>query len=166
MSGGSTQTAAVVPPAAAQDPPLQAVIEEFGRILDMLRAQLEDSVAEAGRECAALGASFARLANANGEIERIATREHRAELLAHCDDIRGSVESVVVGLQYQDRLAQRLGHIRGGLDRLQNSLRDNQARSSSEWLRLLGEVEELQQREQARLACAQATGPRGSVELF
>jgi len=163
MNSLSTQAAAPSP--AAPEPPLREVIEEFGRILDVLREQLEDSMAEAGRECAALGASFARLASANGEIERIAERERRSELLGHCRDIRGSVEAVVVGLQYQDRLAQRLGHIRGGLDRLQNSLRDGQDRSGAEWLRLLGEVEEAQHREQARLACAQA-GPRGSIELF
>jgi hypothetical protein len=153
------------PQPRAEEPRIRDVIEEFGRILDLLRAQLEDSVAEAGRECAALGECFGHLVSANEAIERVADGERRAEVLGRCAEIRSNIDSVVVGLQYQDRLSQRLGHIRTGLDRLQVALRDGNDRSPSDWLRLLGEVEQTQQQEQSRLACANA-GPRGSVELF
>lgn len=146
-------------------PQLKDVIMEFGRILDVLKAQLEHSVSEAGRECAALGAAFHRLAGTNDRIERLARAEERDELLDCCTEIRDSLSAAVVGMQYQDRLAQRLGHVRSGLDRLQLSLRDDPRRSYQEWLRLLREVERAQASEQARLVAADVE-PRGSAELF
>lgn len=146
-------------------PTLKEVIAEFGRILDVLRTQLEDSVREAGRECTLLGEAFYRLAGTNGRIEQLAHADSREELLECCQEIRATLSTAVVGMQYQDRLAQRLGHVRSGLDRLQGSLRDDAQRSFAEWLRLLQDVESAQEIEQGRLAAVDVE-PRGSVELF
>jgi len=148
------------------DPSLREVIEEFARLLEVLGGQLGHSVQEAEREWGDLGLAFHRLAVAN---ERLGKLGSSSPILAavgeQSAEIGASLEAAVVTLQCHDRLAQRVGHICAGLDRLHTLLRDGVERPNQEWLRLLREVERTQHAEQARLAAVDIA-PRGSVELF
>ena len=90
-----------------------------------------------------------------------------------CRQIGDSLHAAVTALQYQDRLSQRLGLIRAGLNRLQSLLQDRSARTYDEWLHALREVEQINRVEQRRLGpdpASEATAveavSNGSVELF
>ena len=99
---------------------LREVIEEFARLLSVLSEQLADSLHESGRDCVAVGQSFHRLATASEQIDAIAGQQPAiAGLREHCAEIGASLAAAVVALQYHDRLVQRAGHIRTGLEHLQ-----------------------------------------------
>jgi hypothetical protein len=147
---------------------IRAVVEEFGRLLDTFGQQLAASLQESDREYLALGDAFQELATAKSGIEAIICLEpHQTLLKRGCMRIGESLDAAVVALQYHDRLAQRVGHIRLGLDQLQTVLRDGTERSYDSWLTLLKSVEEKQMLEQRRLAAA-ASGDRqdNNVEWF
>jgi hypothetical protein len=145
---------------------LREVIEEFARLLSVLSDQLADSLHESGRDCVAVGQSFHRLAAASERIDAIAAQSARADgLREHCAEIGASLGAAVVALQYHDRLAQRVGHIRTGLEHLQALLRDRSERSYEDWLTLLRAVERAQKTEQARLMAAELE-QRSTAELF
>lgn len=145
---------------------LATVTEELGRLLAVLGAQLVESVEAAGHECAALGTAFDELGAASRRIEAIAAGSSDGDALrAHCARINGALGAAVVAMQYQDRLAQRIGHIRNGLDELQKLLRDGRGRTCADWLSLLRAVEHDHEAEQARLAAVGAA-LHGSAELF
>jgi hypothetical protein len=145
---------------------LREVIEEFARLLSVLSEQLADSLHESGRDCIAVGQSFHRLAAASEQIDAIAAQQSAiAGLRGHCAEIGTSLAAAVVALQYHDRLAQRVGHIRTGLEHLQALLRDRSERSYEDWLLLLRRVEQAQKAEQARLMAAELER-RGTAELF
>jgi hypothetical protein len=153
---------------------LGEVIAEFGRHLDMLAEQLSASVAEADRECATVGDSFHQLSAARAEIEKVACPEPGRGVLRHsCRQIGESLHNAVVALQYHDRLAQRLGLVRAGLERLQTLLQEPAPRSYQVWLASLRELEHTNRIEQQRLGPVQdpsdpaaAALPQSSVELF
>jgi hypothetical protein len=152
---------------------VRSVIAEFGRLLEIFSAQLAESLREADCECTAVGQSFQDLAAAKARIEQIACPPAaQAALARECAAIDGSLASAVVALQYHDRLNQRIGHIRVGLDHLQMLLREPTQRSDEEWLALLQNVDRTYQLEWHRLASADdaARGPAASdadnVELF
>jgi hypothetical protein len=131
---------------------LRSVIVEFGRLLDILSAQLGTSLKEADRECVAVGQSFDKLASAKGRIDSITCNEpQQTAIRESCRVIGDSLGAAVVALQYHDRLAQRVGHIRAGLDRLHGLLLDGAPRSNDEWLELLRNVEHANRVEQQRL---------------
>jgi uncharacterized membrane protein YccC len=139
------------------------VIEEFARLLSVLSEQLADSLHESGRDCVAVGQ---RLAAASEQIDAIAARHPAiAGLREHCAEIGASLAAAVGALQYHDRLAQRAGHIRSGLEHLQALLRDRSERSYEDWLVLLRGVEQAQRAEQTRLMAAELER-RGTVEIF
>jgi hypothetical protein len=145
---------------------LREVIEEFAQLLSLLSEQLADSLHESGRDCMAVGQSFHRLAVASEQIDVLAEQHPQAgSMRAHCAEIGVSLGAAVVALQYHDRLAQRVGHIRKGLEHLQTLLRDRRERSYEDWLSLLRDVELAQRAEQTRLVPA-GLGERGSAELF
>jgi hypothetical protein len=145
---------------------LRAVIEEFGNVLAVLGAELTRSVHEADREWVAVGDAFQQLAAANERIEAISGDEPKPGFLRdNCARISASLGEAIVALQYQDRLAQRIGHIRASLDHLQSFLKDGSDRSCEEWLIVLHHVEAAYRSEQARLMSA-AVRPNGSAELF
>jgi hypothetical protein len=154
----------VSPPPRTAD--IRAVIEEFGRLLGVFGAQLTDSLNEANREFEAIGTAFQDLAAANERIDAIVVREPEMTLIRmNCERIGAALSTAVIGLQCHDRLAQRLGHIRGGLDHLHGLLGDGHERSYGQWLELLRDVERAQRTEQSRLAAATA-GSTPNVELF
>jgi hypothetical protein len=164
MSGGSQANRGGS--ARASDPSLREVIEEFARLLEVLGSQLGHSVREAEREWGDLGSAFHRLAIANERLKKMeGSPLIHAAVGEQSAEIGASLEEAVVTLQCHDRLAQRVGHICAGLERLHTLLRDGIERPNQEWLRLLREVERTQHAEQARLAAADIA-PRGSVELF
>lgn len=154
---------------------IRAVIEEFGRLLAIFSTQLAESLQEADHECKALGESFDDLAVARMRIDAVACPEPQQSVLrAECARIGESVGAAVVALQYHDRLAQRVGHIRVGLSHLQSILTTDSRRSHADWLSLLQNVERSYGLEWHRLARAapesQAapadTVGNSSVELF
>jgi hypothetical protein len=145
---------------------LREVFEEFARLLSVLNVQLADSLHESGRDCVAVGQSFRRLAAASDRIDAIAAQQPAiGELREHCAEIGTTLAAAVVALQYQDRLAQRVGHIRTGLERLEALLRDRTERSCEDWLSLLRGLEQAQKIAQARLAPAELDRC-GTVELL
>ena len=147
---------------------LQAVVSEFGRLLEVLGVEVAAAVHESHREYLAVGDAFQGLGVAMDRIGGIVCAEPvRTVLACGCAEIGESLDAAVVALQYHDRLAQRLGHIRASLDRLQSVLRDGTDRSHEEWLVLLREVERAQAMEQKRLQTAARHEIRDdSVELF
>ena len=163
--------------AARKEATVRGVIDEFGRLLEIFSAQLAESLQEADRECTAVGDSFHDLVEARGNIERVACPEPQSSILRReCAQIDESIGAAVVALQYHDRLAQRVGHIRVGLNHLQKLLCYQCERSSEEWLQLLQNVERTYHLEWHRLAHATPIEQRGaaaapvhdnsSVELF
>jgi hypothetical protein len=100
---------------------MRAVIVEFGRHLDMLAERLGASLLEADRECESVGESFRDMAAAKNTIDGVSCQEPEQSILRDsCRQICESLHAAVVALQYHDRLSQRLGLIRTGLNRLQN----------------------------------------------
>jgi len=145
---------------------LRQVIDEFARLLAVLSEQLADSLHESSRDCVAVGRSFHRLAAASEQIDAIAAQHAGMEGLREpCAEIGASLATAVVALQYHDRLAQRVSHIRRGLEHLQALLRDRSERSYEDWLSLLREVERAQEVEQRRLMAAELE-ERSTAELF
>jgi len=155
-------------------PALRAVIGEFGRHLDMLSEQLGASLREADSECVSVGESFHDMAKAKRTLDGLRFPGPEEITLRHsCRQIGDSLHAAVTALQYQDRLSQRLGLIRAGLNRLQSLLQDRSARTYDEWLHALREVEQINRVEQRRLGpdpASEATAveavSNGSVELF
>jgi len=155
---------------------VRSVIAEFGRLLEIFSDQLAASLREADRECTAVGESFHDLAAAKGRIELIACPPAAQSALAReCAEIDGSLRSAVVALQYHDRLTQRIGHIRVGLNHLQTLLRAPTAHSDEEWLALLQNVDRTYHLEWHRLArtvpttedaASDPANDRDGVELF
>ena len=162
-----------VEPASAR---LREVLVEFGRQLDMLAEQLGASVVEADREFVSVGESFHEMAAARNTIASVDCAEPEHSILQRsCMQIGESLHTAVVALQYHDRLAQRLGLVRAGLDRLQILLHDRSPRSYDDWLDSLRNVERINRVEQRRLGPAvvenagsavDAPAPQSSVELF
>jgi hypothetical protein len=145
---------------------LRTVMEEFGELLSVLGAELGTCVQEADRDIVDLARAFHELAAANQRSLEIGSRDPR--LVAVCDNctqVAASLSEAVVALQCHDRLAQRIGHIRNGLEDLRILLRDGTARTCEDWLNLLSRVEASHRAEQARLM-AVPTPPHGSAELF
>jgi hypothetical protein len=149
-------------------PDIKAVVEEFGRLLDTFGQQLAVSIEESNREYLAVGDAFQELAAAKKRINGIVCQEpDQTVLKSGCERIGESLDAAVVALQFHDRLAQRVGHIRAGLDQLQAVLRDGRERSYDVWLILLRNVEQAQAKEQRRLAAGASQGLSDSyVELF
>jgi len=144
----------------------RAVIEEFGRVLDIFGAQLDASVKEADRECVAVGAAFDTLAAATRRLGQIDCPQPALAAVRNNAAVIGeSLDAAVIALQYQDRLAQRVGHIRVGLNQLQRMLRDGVPRSCEQSIELLRDVERAHQAEQERLVAAEIAA-NGSAELF
>ena len=134
---------------------LRDVVEEFGRLLAIFEAQLGAAVVEADRECMAVGEAFHGLASARDDIVAHARGgDSVAAVVGGCDRIGSSLTAAVIALQYHDRLAQRVEHIRTGLQRLQTHLRDDSNRSHEEWLHTLQQVENRYYLEQKRLEAA------------
>jgi hypothetical protein len=132
---------------------VRSVIAEFGRLLEIFSAQLAESLREADRECTAVGESFHDLASAKTRIEQIeCPPAARAALDRECAGIAGSLGAAVTALQYHDRLTQRIGHIRVGLNHLQKLLIETIPRSDEEWLELLQNVDRTYHLEWHRLA--------------
>ncbi len=166
-----------VPRVTAPAVDMWAVIDEFGRLLDIFGGQLDYSLQGADREYMVVGEAFDRLAAAKAAIGAVDCPEPgKSTLQREAGRIGDSLHAAVMGLQYHDRLSQRLGHIRAGLDRLKRVLRDGKERSSTEWLQLLQAVEQAHQVEQQRLIGLTApagspdttpgTATNGTVELF
>jgi len=164
-------------PNRAGESDVRSVIAEFGRLLEIFSDQLAESLREADRECTAVGESFHDLAAAKARIEHVACPPAaHAALARECAAIDGSLGAAVTALQYHDRLTQRIGHIRVGLNHLQTLLREPTERGDEEWLALLKNVDRTYHLEWHRLArtvpkAAEASGDtaaadRDSVELF
>jgi acyl carrier protein phosphodiesterase len=147
---------------------MRAVIEEFGRHLDMLAEQLAASLLEADRECESVGESFHDMAAAKNTLGGVNCQEPEQSILRDsCRQIGESLHAAVIALQYHDRLSQRLGLIRTGLVRLQTLLRERSARSAEDWLNSLRDVEQINRVEQRRLGPDTARAvSNDSVELF
>jgi hypothetical protein len=144
----------------------QGVIEEVGRLLGVFEAQLSDSLHQASHEFGLVGAAFQEIAAANERLAAVTLREPElTSVRMNCERIGRSLSHAVMGLQCHDRLAQRLGHIRDGLDHLQNLLGDGNERSHAQWLQLLRGVDLAQQTEQSRLAAAESAAA-ANIELF
>jgi len=144
----------------------QVVIEEVGRLLEVFEAQLSDSLRQASHEFGLVGAAFQEIAAANERTNSVTLPEPELTLVRiNCERIGRSLADAVVGLQCHDRLAQRLGHIRDGLDHLQSLLGDGNERSDAQWLQLLRGVDLAQQTAQSRLATAESTA-NANIELF
>ena len=143
---------AAPPPQAGPDTVLREVILEFGRHLDMLAEQLGASLTEADRDCETVGQSFHDLSAAKAAIEGVICPEPAHGVLQDsCGQIGRSLSNAVVALQYHDRLAQRLGLVRGALMRLQALLHEPAPRPYAEWMQSLRDVEQINRTEQKRL---------------
>jgi hypothetical protein len=152
--------------AVKQSADLRTVIEEFGRLLELLAGQLTASVNDASRDCAMVGDTFEAIATANARLKAIEAKEADVAPLRACGErITQSLDAAVIALQYHDRFTQRIGNIRAGLNRLQMMLQDGTERSFEDWLTLLRHVEGSYQAEQSRLLGAHIT-PKGTEEIF
>jgi hypothetical protein len=162
---------------ARKEATMRGVIDEFGRLLEIFSAQLAESLHEADRDCTAVGDSFHDLAEARSHLECVSCPEPQASVLRRqCAQIEVSIGAAVVALQYHDRLTQRIGHIRVGLNHLQKLLRHQAERSSDEWLELLKNVDRTYHLEwhrlahtapaEQRVADASAQSENSGVELF
>jgi hypothetical protein len=141
------------PDPTREDTDVRSVVEEFRRLLEIFGAQLAESLRESDGECTAVGESFHEMANAIARIEGIECPEpERSILRTECTRIGRSLGAAVVALQYHDRMTQRIGHIRVGLNHLQELLRHEPDRSSDDWLALLRNVERSYHLEWHRLA--------------
>jgi hypothetical protein len=161
MSGASESVARRISPALGSEQ--REVTEKFACVLDVLGRRLSASIQEAEQECAAVGRAFV---TAKSRLDAIVC--HRPECAVLREDaaqIGASLDAAVVGLQYHDRLAQRVGHIGAALHQLQQVLGDGTERSDTEWLQLLYDVEKSHWLEQERLV-ADGIGSHGSAELF
>ncbi len=139
---------------------------ELARVLEMLGSQLEHSVRDSAQEWADVGAAFDRLSAANARLESLSQASPSSRAIhGETEQIRASLGEAVIALQHHDRLAQRLGHIRAGIDDLRHLLNSGVERSSPEWLMRLQSIERMQHDEHARLVAVDSE-PRGSVELF
>jgi hypothetical protein len=139
---------------------------ELARVLEMLGSQLSHSVEESAQEWSDVGAAFDRLSAANSRLGSLSEASPACPAIhGETEEIRESLGAAVVALQHHDRLAQRLGHIRAGIDDLRHLLTSGVERSSSEWLMRLRSIERMQHEEHARLVAVDSE-PRGSVELF
>jgi hypothetical protein len=136
-------------------------MHEFAELLDVLGSEMSTCVQEADRDIVDLSRAFQELAAANGRTRAI-TDDPRVH--DNCALIGTSLRDAVVALQCHDRLAQRIGHIRTGLEHLRGLLRDGTDRSCDEWLSLLRGVEDSHRAEQARYLGADM--PHGGAELF
>jgi hypothetical protein len=144
---------------------VRSVIDEFGRLLEIFSAQLAESLREADRECTAVGESFHDLAEAKTRIEQVdCPSPVRTVLDRECSSIAGALGAAVVALQYHDRLTQRIGHIRVGLNHLQKLLSDTTPRSDDEWLALLQNVDRSYHLEWHRLARSVPTAQEASQD--
>jgi hypothetical protein len=141
-------------------------IRELVRVLEMLGSQLSHSVEESAQEWSEVGAAFDRLSAANSRLDSLSEASPTwAAIHGETEQIRESLAAAVVALQHHDRLAQRLGHIRSGIDDLRQLLTSGVERFSAEWLMRLQSIERIQHEEHARLVAVDSE-PRGSVELF
>jgi hypothetical protein len=139
---------------------------ELVRVLEMLGSQLSHSVEESAQEWSEVGAAFDRLSAANSRLVSLSESSPTwAAMHDETEQIRESLGAAVIALQHHDRLAQRLGHIRSGIDDLRQLLTSGVERSSAEWLMRLQSIERIQHEEHARLVAVDSE-PRGSVELF
>lgn len=169
----ATQMAAVD---ESRSPQLREVITELGRHLDILAEQLRASVMEADRDCACVGDSFHEMASARRTLESVDCDEPaRSVVRDSCLQIGESLHTAVIALQYHDRLSQRLGLVRAGLNRLQTLLHDRSPHSYDDWLTSLREVEKINRMEQQRLGPVSVETEagiyephtsQGNVELF
>lgn len=142
---------------------LRVVIEEFARVLDVLGGRLTASMQEAEQDCAGVGRAFAI---AKGRVDGIVCHAPAgASVREDAAAIGVALDAAVIGLQYHDRLAQRVGHIRAALHQLQGVLRDGTERSYGDWLQLLRGVEQSHWLEQERLVAA-GSAANCSAELF
>jgi hypothetical protein len=149
-----------------QDGRIDAVIREFARLLDVLGGQLTDATREAGSECASLGDVLGRVAAAASQIESSARGTTLESVVrAPCADVTAALHTAVVTLQYEDRLAQRIGHIRAGLTDLHGLLRDYPLRSHEVWMGLLQDVDLIQALRQQQLSVA-PPDHHDNAELF
>jgi hypothetical protein len=139
---------------------------ELARVLEILGSQLLHSVQESTEEWADVGTAFDRLSSANTRLGSLSDASPSSTAIhGATEEIRASLGAAVIALQHHDRLAQRLGHIRSGIDDLRHLLTSGVERSSSEWLMRLQAIERMQRDEHARLVAVDSV-PRGSVELF
>jgi hypothetical protein len=141
-------------------------MEEFAQVLAVLGTELSASVQAADRDIVDLAQAFQQLARANERTQSIARNDPALGPIGdNCAQISASLREAIIALQCHDRLAQRVGHIRAGLDHLRGLLQEAPDRSCDEWLGLLRQVEDSHRAEQERLTGPQIT-PNGSSELF
>ena len=145
---------------------VRAIAEELGNLLGKLGEQLAVTVQEADGECRSIGSAFRQLAAANRRIAAAPVPGPAAAVVQeNCRQISAAMDDAIVALQYQDLQAQRISHIRAGLDQIQGALRDGALRDSGEWLDLLRRIQYLHHHGQQRLhrvnPCTEST-----VDLF
>jgi hypothetical protein len=158
------------------DHELGDVFVEFARHLDILADQLGASLTEADHEFLSVGEAFHELAAVRRTIEAIPCAEPQHTVLLDVSTRMGvALREAVTGLQYHDLLAQRVGLVRVGLERLQTLLHQHPARNLDDWLAALREAERVNRAERLRLGpepdhlpdgSPTRTEAQGSVELF
>lgn len=145
---------------------IDVVLREFGRLLLSLGSELGQATRDAERQCLPLGQMFDRVAAANHQITAcVRDTSSAAPVLAHCAEISQALSTAVVTLQYGDRLAQRIGHVRSGLEHLNSLLQSYPSRSYEESMAFLQDVELMQALQQERLLPPES-GQCGTSELF
>ncbi len=145
---------------------IDAVVREFGRLLLSLGSELGHATREAERQCMPLGQMFDRVADANRQIAAcVRDTSSAAPVLAHCAEISQALSATVVTLQYGDRLAQRIGHVRSGLEHLYSLLQNYPSRSYEESMALLQDVDVMHTLQQERLLPPESA-QCGTAELF
>jgi len=118
------------PPPSAEG----SALGESAKLLELARAQIDDSLDEADRSVETLLGTLARLLEnlrpltAPGEPLQ-AESAIPPELAAH---IRDDAATVIEAMQFYDRLNQRLGHLRDGLAELGRLFADRDAANHAE----------------------------------
>ena len=145
---------------------IDAVIRELCRLLLSFGSELAHATRESEQQCVPLGQVFGRVADANRHIAAcVRDTSSAVPVLAHCAEISQALSTAVVTLQNGDRLAQRIGHVRSGLDHLYSLLQSYPSRSYEESMALLQDVDLMHALQQERLLPLEP-GQCGTSELF
>ena len=125
-------------------------MHQTARLLDLAVAQIEISMREGDDSVDSLARSFASMVATIGLLQRDLEdlgghvrpeSGSSGEIARHCEQVKTEMQRAVVAFQFYDKLTQRLGHVRDGLDRLGKIVSNPQQFHSIEvWHRLQEDI--------------------------
>jgi hypothetical protein len=124
------------PAAAAALPSPPEAAEGLRRFLDLGVAQLDAAIRESDGQVGRLSEALALLAT---ELQQCA-QGAQAPLAASLEVSCAHLQAAIRGLQFYDKLIQRLTHVRDGLAIPADAMASGGARGAPDWVAILSEV--------------------------